>query len=66
MRNDSALSFGCMILEQICSDEKPSQKEKGAQTMNSLSYLIGTFISCIVVKDVVTYICNPGVLFGSR
>lgn len=54
-----------MILEQICSDEKPSQKEKGAQTM-SLSYLIGTFISCIVVKDVVTYICNPGVLFGRR
>lgn len=54
-----------MISEQISSDKMPSRKEKGDQTM-SLSGLIGTFISCIVVKDVVAYICNPSVLFGSR
>lgn len=53
-----------MISEQTSLDEEPSQKEKGDQTM-SLSCLIGTFISCIVVKDVVSYICNPSVLFGS-
>lgn len=54
-----------MISEQICSDEMPSQKEKGDQAM-SLSCLIGPFISCIVVEDAIAYICNPNVLFGSR